>query len=61
MKPIWKSKTFWVNGITGIIQAAELARITDYLTTDQQLYFAVAVFALNVPLRWMTSKPVTLK
>ena len=60
-KPIWFSKTFWANFIAAVIHALEVARVIDYLTADQQVGFAVGMAVLNIILRYVTTKPVTLK
>lgn len=60
-KRIWASKTFWANFIAAVISALEMARVIDYLTPDQQAIFAVIMAVLNIALRLVTTKPVTLK
>lgn len=60
-KPIWKSKTFWINLIpivlrvlegVGVLPAGQL----DPITSPEMLAFA----STNLGLRVVTSKPVTI-
>ena len=60
-KTIWASKTFWANLIAAVIGGLEVTRVIDYLTPEQQTAFAVGMAVLNIILRYVTTKPVTLK
>ena len=55
-KTIWKSKTFWVNVITGLL---ELAQSLSGLNLIPAGYLTIGVNILNIFLRRITSEPVT--
>ncbi len=60
-KPIWKSKTFWVNIVAGILTGIEVAGVTDMLSSGQQSSLAIGVIVANIVLRWLTVQPVTIR
>lgn len=58
-KPWWQSKTMLVNIISAavmILQSTELMAIVPTTWTEE---FALAIFILNVALRWVTTGAVT--
>lgn len=59
-KSIFASKTFWVNLLSAVLTGMEMSNTVDYLTVDQQAQFAVVVMVLNIVLRFITSKPVSI-
>ena len=60
MKPIWKSKTFWVNLLGAAVSVAEMSNFVDYLTPEQQTMFTMGLAFANIVLRMVTTKAVTL-
>jgi len=60
-KPIWKSKTFWFNTVSGILTGIEVAGVTDMLSAGQQSSLAIGVIVANIILRWLTVQPVTIR
>lgn len=60
-KPILASKTVWLN-LAGIaVTVLESAEFTSIIPQEWVPFIPVIVMALNVPLRAITSKGVTLK
>lgn len=60
-KPIWQSKTFWVNGLT--LAAAVLTALSgqsQHIPADWLPYIASGIAAVNIALRFLTDKPVAL-
>lgn len=60
-KSIWKSKTFWVNIVAGILTGIEVAGVTDMLSAGQQSSLAIGVIVANIIMRWLTVQPVTIR
>lgn len=59
-KPLWQSKTFWVNLISATIAILEGQQITNIIPADWQAEVIALVFALNIALRYITTQPVSL-
>lgn len=59
-KPIWASKTFWVNAVT--LSAGIFAMLgMDFLNMEMQgEIVVVAVTVANITLRFITKEPVSL-
>lgn len=57
-KPIWQSRTFWVNALT--LAATVLGTLTGILPAEVAPYVAGALSVVNVVLRFLTDRPVTL-
>ena len=57
-KPIWQSKTFWVNALT--LVATVLGSITGILPPEAAPYIVGVQSVVNVILRFLTERPVTL-
>lgn len=51
-------RTVAANLLTIILSVLEMSRITDYLPSDQVLWFLVALAIGNIVLRLITSTPV---
>jgi hypothetical protein len=60
-KPVWESKTLWVNVLTAVamIIAAAVAQ-PDLIPAEAMRYVVFALAAVNIILRLVTSQPVTL-
>lgn len=59
-KPFWQSKTNWANAFTVIIAMCLFAAGQDYVHPDivKGLLFVVGI--LNIFLRFLTDKPITI-
>ncbi len=57
-KPIWQSKTFWVNLFTVVATVA--ATVSGVLPPEFQAYIAPIIAIANIGLRFLTDKPVSL-
>lgn len=57
-KPIWQSKTFWVNSLT--LAVTVLTYLSGVLPADAAPWIAGGLSIANVVLRFLTEKPVTL-
>lgn len=64
-KPIWKSKTFWLNIVAGILfvlQTAGVIEPTHMVGVELPVEMQALLLAIvNLGLRAVTKKPVTLK
>jgi hypothetical protein len=59
-KPIWYSKTFWFNLLSGVAAlVVELASVPDLGLDPKSVIVALAV--ANMVLRYTTSQPVSLQ
>jgi len=58
MKPIWKSKTFWLQVITAILGAVEAIGGIDVIPAEYQGGALIALAILNTVFRLVTTEPV---
>ena len=61
MKSIFASKTFWVNLITAVVSVLEEMGIINIIPAEYQMYFISGLALLNILLRMVTSKAVTIR
>ena len=60
-KPFWASKTLWVNAVALIAAAAGALGLDIGLDPELQITIVGAIMAVvNIVLRFVTDKPVTL-
>jgi len=55
-KQWWKSKTLWVNILSGI--AVMIPQVRDAVPPSHQPYYVAALTLVNVALRAVTGKPI---
>lgn len=61
-KPVWKSKTFWVNVLAAIAAVSGAFGLDLGLTPEAQATLVPVILAVvNIILRGMTTKPVRMK
>ena len=60
MKPIYQSKTLWVNLVLFLSALLAMPELTALLGESTLQYVVVAQSALNVVLRLVTSQPVSM-
>ncbi len=61
-KPFYQSKTFWFNILAGVIAIAGIFGFASFEPSSEVLeVIGVIVAAVNIVLRYVTTKPVTLK
>lgn len=58
MKRLKGLRTVAANLLTIILSVLEMSRITDYLPSDQVLWFLIALAVGNIVLRLITNTPV---
>lgn len=61
MKPIWESKTLWLQVVTAILGGVEAIGGTDVIPAEYQGAALIGLAILNTILRLLTTQPVTLK
>ncbi|MEK9722057.1 MAG: hypothetical protein VW405_01055 [Rhodospirillaceae bacterium] len=57
VKSLWKSRTFWVNLLGALFELGQLVA-QEHLVPPGVM--AIALGAINIPLRLMTTQPVSL-
>ena len=57
-KPVWKSKTMWVNLLAGIITVG--TSLAGVLPDEYGKYVVMVVVAANLVLRFLTDSPISL-
>lgn len=62
VKAVWQSKTMWVNAITTIVALLSTLMGQEFVSAHPSMVSALVMVIgiLNVILRWVTDKPVTL-
>ncbi|WP_306127945.1 hypothetical protein [Roseovarius sp. MMSF_3350] len=61
MKPIWQSKTLWINLISAVLSGVEAVNLTDTIPDEHQMKFMVGLAVLNMALRFLTKQQVTVR
>ena len=62
MKSWYKSKTFWINGVTLLVGVLGVVSSSELLKEHTDLVLGLTTIALpciNLFLRWLTDKPIT--
>lgn len=59
-KPIWASRTFWVNVLSLAVVVISTVTGWEYLDGQASAFMLAAVNVINVILRVLTGEPVTL-
>lgn len=60
MKPFWKSKTLWANGLALLVVAGDAVLGTRLLSPEQGDMLIIGLAVVNAGLRLVTNKGVTL-
>lgn len=61
MKPIWQSKTLWINLISAVLSGIEAVGLADTVPDEHQLKFMTGLAVLNMVLRFLTTQQVKVR